>query len=64
MELHDLSKSCPLATSNLNGAIYREALTICTTIGGSAKTIIMATSHVLLFDSAYVRRAENARLDD
>ncbi len=37
-----------------------EALTMGTTIGGSAKRMIMATIHTLLSDSAYARRAEKA----
>ncbi len=36
-------------------------LTIFIAMGGNVKRMIIVTNHVLLFDSAYARRAEKAR---
>ena len=41
-------------------AIYSKALTIFIAMVGSAKRMIVVANHILLFDSAYARRAEKA----
>ena len=41
--------------------IHTHKLTIRMTTAGNAKRTIMIANHALLFDSAYARRAENAR---
>lgn len=42
--------------------VYNKARTIFIATVGSVKRSIMVTNHILLFDSAYARRAEKAEV--